>query len=102
MAGLGRNALRLIPLDSRFEMDVAQLKMAIQADLDSGYKPFLLVGTAGSVDVGAIDDLKQLADIAQAEKLWFHIDGAYGALAKLSPAIAPLAGWYRKGRFHRL
>lgn len=88
LAGLGRNALRRIPMNSRFEMDVTALKIAIQDDIASGYTPFLVVGTAGSVDVGAIDDLNAIADVAQSEKLWFHIDGAYGALGKLSPTIA--------------
>src|SRR5439155_20511314 len=55
--------------------------------------PFFLAGTAGTVDIGAVDDLRALADIAQSEGLWFHIDGAYGALAMLSPELAPrLAG----------
>lgn len=96
MAGLGRNALRVIPMNDRFEMDAAQLQAAIQADRQAGLTPFMLVGTAGSVDVGAIDDLNALADVAAAQQLWFHIDGAFGALGMLSPAIAPrLAGIQR-------
>jgi glutamate/tyrosine decarboxylase-like PLP-dependent enzyme len=58
--------------------------------------PFLVVGTAGSVDIGAFDDLAAIADIAAAEDLWFHVDGAFGALAALSPALAPkVAGMHR-------
>ena len=53
--------------------------------------PFALIGTIGTVDVGAIDDLSALADIAQAEGLWFHVDGAFGALMTLSPELKPLA-----------
>ncbi|MFZ6734621.1 pyridoxal phosphate-dependent decarboxylase family protein [Undibacterium sp. Ji42W] len=88
MAGMGRNALRVIPMNASFEMDVGALQAAIIADRAAGLTPFMLVGTAGSVDVGAIDDLQALADVASIEKLWFHIDGAFGALGMLSPSIA--------------
>ncbi|MDR3505620.1 MAG: pyridoxal-dependent decarboxylase, partial [Acidocella sp.] len=56
----------------------------------AGYRPFLIVGTAGTVDVGAFDDLNALADIAAEENCWFHVDGAFGALAALSPTLKPL------------
>ncbi|BBB59885.1 cytochrome d ubiquinol oxidase subunit I [Undibacterium sp. KW1] len=88
MAGIGRNALRMIPMNGNFQMDVGALQAAIVADRAAGLTPFMLVGTAGSVDVGAIDDLQTLADVASTEKLWFHIDGAFGALGMLSPFIA--------------
>src|SRR5262249_42073160 len=66
---------------------------AIAADRAAGFTPFLVVGTAGTVDLGAIDDLAALADIAQGEALWFHVDGAFGALAMLAPDLSPrLAG----------
>jgi len=81
-AGLGSDALRL--------MDLAEVEKAIEADRRAGFTPFLLVGTAGSVDTGAIDDLHALADMARRENLWFHIDGAYGALAILAPDLAAL------------
>ncbi len=55
-----------------------------------GCTPFLLVGTAGGVNFGAFDDLAALADIAAAERLWLHVDGAFGALTALAPALAPL------------
>jgi len=89
LSGLGLNALRLIPMNEHYQMDTVALVRAIAADRNAGYTPFFIAGTAGSVDVGAIDDLATLADIAQQEQLWFHIDGAYGALAMLSPEIAP-------------
>ena len=93
LAGIGLAALRQIPLNSRFEMDLPALQAAIAADRAAGLTPFMIVGTAGSVDVGAIDDLQALADIAAREQLWFHIDGAFGALAMMSPQLAPrLAG----------
>jgi glutamate/tyrosine decarboxylase-like PLP-dependent enzyme len=87
MAGLGSNALRLIPVDKNFRMDVVALQMAIVEDRAAGKRPFLIVGTAGSVDTGAIDDLAALADIAErsGEGIWLHVDGAFGALAALSP-----------------
>jgi aromatic-L-amino-acid/L-tryptophan decarboxylase len=89
MAGLGSNALRRIPVDADFRMDLAALRAAIAADKAAGCTPFLIVGTAGTVDVGAFDDLDALADIAAEEGAWFHVDGAFGALATLSPQLKP-------------
>jgi glutamate/tyrosine decarboxylase-like PLP-dependent enzyme len=77
IAGIGRDALRMIPMTSQFEMDTALLREAIAADRAAGLTPFFIAGTAGSVDVGAIDDLSTLAEIAAQEKIWFHIDGAF-------------------------
>ena len=87
LLGLGSDALRKIPCDSSFRMDTAALQEAIKKDREDGLIPFVIVGTAGSVNVGAIDDLDQLADLAAGEKLWFHIDGAFGATAILSREI---------------
>jgi glutamate/tyrosine decarboxylase-like PLP-dependent enzyme len=89
MAGLGTQALRRIPVDADHRMDLGLLRQAIAQDRRAGLTPFLIVGTAGSVDVGAIDDLNGLADIAAAEDLPLHVDGAFGALAVLSPDLAP-------------
>ncbi|ANN66084.1 pyridoxal phosphate-dependent decarboxylase family protein [Bordetella bronchialis] len=90
ISGLGSDALRLIPVDDDFRMDVDALRAAIAADRRAGLRPFLIAGTAGTVDVGAVDPLDTLADIAADEGLWFHVDGAFGALAMLSPELAPL------------
>jgi glutamate/tyrosine decarboxylase-like PLP-dependent enzyme len=90
MAGLGAENLRKIPLDAEMRMDVAALRAAIAADRAEGRRPFLIVGTAGSVNTGAFDDLTALAGIAAGAKTWFHVDAAFGALAALSPARAPL------------
>jgi aromatic-L-amino-acid/L-tryptophan decarboxylase len=87
--GIGSDALRLIPKTNLAKMDLAELEKAIDADRSAGLTPFLLVGTAGSADTGTIDDLAALADLAQRERLWFHVDGAYGALAILAPDLAP-------------
>ena len=88
LCGLGSDALRLIPTDDRHRINVTALESAIQKDRDAGLQPFLMVGTAGTVDTGAIDDLAALAEVARREKLWFHVDGAYGALAMLAPNLA--------------
>ncbi len=87
--GLGSDALRKIVVNERFEIDTAALKNAIAQDRAAGLTPFVIVGTAGAVNVGAIDDLESLADIAQAEQLWLHIDGAFGALGVLSERLRP-------------
>ncbi len=89
LAGLGSDALRLIPTDADHRIDLDALRVAIAADRKEGARPFFLVGSAGTVDVGAIDDLAALSAIAKAEGLWFHIDGALGALAVLSPELKP-------------
>jgi glutamate/tyrosine decarboxylase-like PLP-dependent enzyme len=89
ISGLGTGSLRVIPINRHQQIDLDALEQAIAADRRAGFAPFLVVGTAGTVDVGAIDDLAGLARIAAREKLWFHVDGAYGALAILAPDIAP-------------
>lgn len=93
MSGIGFEALRSIPTDRCHQINLAALEAAIAADRKAGLTPFLVVGTAGTVDTGAIDDLSGLARIAEREQLWFHVDGAFGALGILAPDIAPrLAG----------
>lgn len=89
LAGLGSDALRLIPVDAMHRMDMTALKTAIAQDRAAGLTPFLVIGSAGTVDVGAFDDLAAMADLCGSEKLWFHIDGAYGALGLFAPEIAP-------------
>lgn len=93
IAGLGTGGLRRIAVDAAHRIRLDALRDAIAADRAAGRTPFLLVGSAGTVDVGAVDDLAGLADVAAAEGLHFHVDGAIGALGVLSPDIAPrLAG----------
>ncbi len=87
MAGLGTDALRLIACDAEFQMRPDALLDAIAMDRAAGARPFLLVGTAGSVDTGAIDPLDDLASIARESGLWFHVDAAFGAMAALSPHL---------------
>ncbi len=93
MAGLGRRMLRSISTDARHRICVPELREAIIADRKDGLTPFFIVGTAGTVDIGGIDDLERLSDLAAEEGLWLHIDGACGALAILAPDLASrLAG----------
>ena len=87
LLGLGSGAMRDVPLDGD-RLDAPALRAAIAADRASGALPALLVGSAGTVNSGAIDPLDRLAEIATAEDLWFHVDGAYGAFGVLDPAIA--------------
>lgn len=89
ICGLGSDALRRVPTDNRGRMALMALEKAIEQDRKAGFQPFLVVGTAGTVDTGAIDGLVGLADLARREKIWFHVDGAFGALAVLAPRLAP-------------
>ena len=89
IAGLGRDMLRRIPIDADGTMNTASLAAHIASDRAAGLQPFIVVGTAGAVDMGAIDDLTAIADIAQREELFFHVDGAFGAMAMLAPELAP-------------
>jgi aromatic-L-amino-acid decarboxylase len=87
MAGLRTAARRLIPCDDAGRMQLPQLAARIALDRERGIKPFLVVGTAGSVDIGAVDDLAGLAAVCREARAWFHVDGAFGALAMLSPEM---------------
>ena len=86
--GLGTDAVRKIGVNERFELDVQLLKAQLEEDLQAGFLPFCLVGTAGTVNTGAIDPMVDLLEISRAYGLWFHVDGAYGALGKLDPNYA--------------
>ncbi|MDE2468273.1 MAG: aspartate aminotransferase family protein, partial [Bradyrhizobium sp.] len=93
IAGCGSNALRNIAVDRDHRIDVAALRVQIVRDREAGLAPFLVVGSAGTVDIGAIDDLAALGELCREQNVWFHVDGAYGALGILAPALAPrLAG----------
>lgn len=96
LLGLGSDALRLVPVDDQFQIDLDTLKKAIGQDRQQGYLPFCIVGAAGTTNTGAIDDLNALADICEQEKLWYHVDGAFGAWAALAPkAREQVAGMER-------
>lgn len=84
LMGLGADSIHRVRVDGEYRIDVRELAQAIIADKANGLEPFCVVGTAGTVMTGATDGLVALADLCQGEKIWFHIDGAFGALAKLS------------------
>ena len=90
MSGLGNQAFRQIATLASGRIDIDALTARIEADMASGLRPFLLVGSAGTVNTGAVDDLNALADVAVRYNLHFHVDGALGALAVLDPGLAPL------------
>lgn len=81
--GVGRAQVRLIPADKQFRMNVQALRQTIAEDLQRGLQPFCVVASAGTVNTGAVDPLEEVAAVAKEFDLWFHIDGAYGALAAL-------------------
>ncbi|MDA9431544.1 pyridoxal phosphate-dependent decarboxylase family protein [Bradyrhizobium sp. CCBAU 51627] len=90
IAGFGTDALRRIDVDADHRIDVAALRAQITVDRESGFRPFLVTASAGTVDIGAIDDLRAIAELCREEGIWFHVDGAFGALAIFSPGLAPL------------
>ncbi|MGI8764970.1 MAG: pyridoxal phosphate-dependent decarboxylase family protein [Gemmatimonadaceae bacterium] len=85
--GLGMDAVRRITTDHNCEIRLDELEDAITRDLAAGLRPFCIVGNAGTVGTGAIDNLSALAAIARERGLWFHVDGAFGAVAALSPTL---------------
>jgi len=96
LMGLGTQSLAKIPVREDYRIDVAALKVRIAADRRDGRLPFCVVANAGTVNTGAVDDLTALADLCRDEKLWLHVDGAFGALAVLDgEARRLLAGMER-------
>ena len=89
-AGMGSDTLRVIPCDNRGRMQPEALSARTIADRQAGLIPFMVVGTAGSVDTGAIDPLERIAEVCRQQEVWFHVDGAFGAMATLSGKLKPL------------
>ncbi len=87
LLGLGSEALRSVPVNDYFQIDLQALKTTIAEDRENDYMPFCVVGAAGTTNTGGIDDLNALADICQRENLWLHVDGAFGAWAALAPNV---------------
>jgi aromatic-L-amino-acid/L-tryptophan decarboxylase len=87
LLGLGDSALRRIPVDGQYRVDVSALRAEIARDLDAGHRPICAIGNAGTVNTGATDDLRALAALCREHGLWFHVDGAFGALAALAPSL---------------
>jgi aromatic-L-amino-acid decarboxylase len=84
LAGFPERNVRELPSDARFRMRLDSLREAIVADRMNGLVPFLIVGSAGTTNTGAVDDLDALADIARAEAMWLHVDAAYGGFFLLT------------------
>lgn len=84
LAGFPRSAVRIVPTDAGLRMDVAALEAAILADRAAGARPFMIVANAGTTNTGAVDPLEALANLAAAEDLWLHVDGAYGGFFRLT------------------
>jgi glutamate/tyrosine decarboxylase-like PLP-dependent enzyme len=89
LLGIGTSQLRRLPTGADFRMDMAALAAAVAADRRAGFTPAIVVGNAGTVNTGAIDPLDAIADFCRREGLWFHTDGAYGALASMVPELRP-------------
>jgi aromatic-L-amino-acid/L-tryptophan decarboxylase len=90
MTGLGRRAIRVVPVDGDGRLDAPALSDRIRADLQAGAVPTLVVGTAGTTAEGAVDPLPEIARIAREHGAWFHVDAAWGGSACLSPRLRPL------------
>lgn len=88
--GIGNRYLRRIPVDDDYRINVAALRRAIAQDKADGLHPIAVIANAGTVNTGALDPLDALADVAAEHGLWLHVDGAFGALAYLSPSLRPL------------
>ena len=93
LLGLGSSSLRKISVNDDFTINLKALEQTIKEDRAAGYRPICVVGNAGTINTGAIDDLNALADLCQREGLWFHVDGAIGAVGVLAKNVKPqLAG----------
>ena len=93
LLGIGNEYFRKIPVNGEYTIDLPALEQAIAADREAGYRPICVIGNAGTINTGAIDDLNALADLCQREDMWFHVDGAIGAVAVLAENVrAQLSG----------
>jgi glutamate/tyrosine decarboxylase-like PLP-dependent enzyme len=81
--GIGADNIRKIPVNDQYEIDIDLLEMQIIEDKANGFIPFCIVGNAGTVNTGAVDPLHKLSDISKRESIWFHVDGAIGAVVNL-------------------
>ncbi len=84
LAGFPAANVRHIGVDERFRIRTDELEEAVRRDRAAGKRPFLVVGSAGTTNTGAVDDLEELARIAREHSLWLHVDGAYGGFFVLT------------------
>jgi glutamate/tyrosine decarboxylase-like PLP-dependent enzyme len=89
LLGLGSASLRKIPVRADFTIDLELLQQSIQYDRQTGHRPICVIGSAGTTNTGAVDDLNALADLCVREDLWFHVDGAIGAVGMLAENVKP-------------
>jgi glutamate/tyrosine decarboxylase-like PLP-dependent enzyme len=87
--GMGSDSLRKITVKSDYTMDMSALQQAIDTDRKAGHRPICVIGSAGTINTGAVDDLNAIADLCEKEDLWFHVDGAIGAVAVLAENVKP-------------
>ncbi|HMJ46427.1 MAG TPA: aminotransferase class V-fold PLP-dependent enzyme, partial [Ferruginibacter sp.] len=85
--GFGSSSIRWIQTDASLKMDNAALEQTIKNDLANGYKPIMVIGTAGDVSTGVVDNLRAIASVCKTYDLWFHVDGAYGIPAAVIPEL---------------
>ncbi len=90
LLGHGAKSLRKIAVDERYRIDLGALAAAVAADRAAGAQPSAVIGTAGTINTGSIDDLEALAQLCRRERLWFHVDGAIGAVAAIAPRTGKL------------
>ncbi len=90
LTGLGTDAVHEIPVNDQLQIDIEALSSRLAQDRLQGFAPFMLVATAGTTNAGVIDPLRPLADIATRERLWFHVDAAWGGAAAFVPELRPL------------
>lgn len=96
LLGLGKNSFRLIPVNQDYTININALSRTIEQDRKEGFRPICVIGNAGTINTGAIDDLNAISDLCERENLWFHVDGAIGAIAMLSEKVKPLLSGIEK------
>jgi aromatic-L-amino-acid decarboxylase len=87
VCGMGYNAVRNVPVEDEFKLDMNQLNKMYEDDMQNGFAPFMVVGTAGTTSAGVIDRLPEIADFCKDRNLWNHVDAAYGGAAIMSPKL---------------
>lgn len=90
LLGLGSDSLRKIEVNDDYTINLEKLKSTIDEDIQSGFQPICIIATSGTINTGAIDDLHAIADLCEKHDIWFHVDGAIGAIAMLSDTVRPL------------
>lgn len=90
LLGLGNEAFQRVQTGRDYLIDVDALRTLIESDRREGMRPFCVIGNAGTINTGATDDLRAIAKVCREEQLWFHVDGAFGALARLAPELREL------------